>query len=168
MNDYAYPALGEEISQCLEVLAMALCHKGETMAVAESCTGGLLAGFITGLAGSSRFFRGGVVSYTNEVKEQVLEVPGRVLEQFGAVSSPVARAMAEGAARVCGADLGLSVTGLSGPDTDGSDNPIGLVYLGASYKGKTTVKSYIFKGGRREIRGAAVKSAIELALKTVK
>ncbi|MEA4892776.1 MAG: nicotinamide-nucleotide amidohydrolase family protein [Peptococcaceae bacterium] len=168
MSDYSYPVLDEGMGQALETLASVLLQKGETLAVAESCTGGLLAGYITGLAGSSQFFKGGVVSYTDEVKERVLEVPARVLEQFGAVSSPVARAMAEGAARVCGSDFGISITGLSGPDTDGSQNPIGLVYLGASYHGKSTVKSYIFKGDRQQIRGAAVKSAMEMALKILK
>ena len=96
MSDYSYPVLDEGMGQALETLASVLLQKGETLAVAESCTGGLLAGYITGLAGSSQFFKGGVVSYTDEVKERVLEVPARVLEQFGAVSSPVARAMAEG------------------------------------------------------------------------
>ena len=167
-NGSFYPPMDMAAGDYLEALSLLLKHKGETMAAAESCTGGLLAGLVTGVAGASQFFKGGVVSYTNEVKARLLEVPERILEQFGAVSSPVARAMAEGVARACQADLGLSITGLSGPEGDGSGNPIGLVYLGASYHGKTTVKSYIFQGGRQEIRGAAVKAALELALKTVK
>ena len=91
MSDYSYPVLDEGMGQALETLASVLLQKGETLAVAESCTGGLLAGYITGLAGSSQFFKGGVVSYTDEVKERVLEVPARVLEPVSYTHLPSPR-----------------------------------------------------------------------------
>ena len=104
-----------------------LTEKGMTLAAAESCTGGLVAERMTDLPGASKVFMGGVVSYTNQVKAKVLGVPRALLEEFGAVSEPVARAMAEGVRAVTGADIGVSVTGVAGPATDERANPVGTV-----------------------------------------
>ena len=101
-----------------------------TFATAESCTGGRVAERITALPGASAVYRGGVVSYWSEVKADVLGVPREILERCGAVSEECARAMAEGARRVTGADIGVSVTGVAGPDTDERGTPVGRVYIG--------------------------------------
>jgi nicotinamide-nucleotide amidase len=100
------------------------------MATAESCTGGQVAQQITALPGSSRVFRGGVVSYWTEVKHSVLGVPQEILDEYGAVSEPCARAMAEGCRRITGAEVAVSVTGVAGPDKDERGNPVGLVFVG--------------------------------------
>ena len=107
------------------------CHERDlTLATAESCTGGRVAERITALPGVSSVYRGGVVSYWTSVKADVLGVPQKILDQYGAVSEETARAMAEGARRITGADIGVSVTGVAGPDRDERDNPVGLVYIG--------------------------------------
>ena len=113
-------------SACFRLLK----EQGLTFATAESCTGGRVAARITALPGSSAVYRGGVVSYWSEVKAEVLGVPQALLDEFGAVSEEVARAMAEGARKLTGADLAVSVTGVAGPDSDDRGNPVGLVYIG--------------------------------------
>ena len=113
-------------SACFRLLK----ERGMTFATAESCTGGRIAARITALPGSSAVYRGGVVSYWSEVKADVLGVPQELLDAHGAVSEEVARAMAEGAKRITGADLAVSVTGVAGPDSDDRGNPVGLVYIG--------------------------------------
>ena len=115
----------------LEAVCMAhLKEKGWTFATAESCTGGQIAARITALPGASNVYRGGVVSYWTDVKAGVLGVPRELLDTYGAVSEPCARSMAENARRITGADIGLSVTGVAGPDADERGNPVGLVYVG--------------------------------------
>ena len=111
---------------CLSLLK----ERGQTFATAESCTGGLLSQEITALPGSSAVYRGGVVSYWTAVKASVLGVPQDILDAHGAVSEPTARAMAEGARRLTGADFALSVTGVAGPDPDERNNPVGRVFVG--------------------------------------
>ena len=112
-----------------QVIAALKAH-GLTLATAESCTGGLTAKRLTDVPGASAVFLGGVVSYTNGVKERVLGVPHGTLEAYSAVSDPTARAMAEGARRLTGADFALSVTGVAGPDPDERNNPVGRVFVG--------------------------------------
>ena len=111
-----------------EVLA-ALRERGLSLATAESCTGGLVGGALTAVPGSSDTYRGGIISYTNEVKHRLLGVPEELLSQYGAVSAPVAEAMARGAASALGADVAVSTTGLAGPGGDEFGNPVGTVYL---------------------------------------
>ena len=103
----------------------ALKARGVTFAAAESCTGGLIAKRITDVPGASGVFMGGIVSYTNIVKHRILGVPADMLEEYGAVSAPVARAMAEGARKATTADCAVSVTGVAGPDRDERGNPVG-------------------------------------------
>lgn len=134
-----------------------------TITTAESLTGGKIAGEITAVPGSSAVFPGGVVSYCDRIKHQVLGVPQKLLETHGAVSEPVAKAMAEGAAELMGTDLALSATGLAGPDGDGSGNPVGTVYLGLYARGEVRCEKHVFAGDREDIRRQSVERAIEMA-----
>ncbi len=148
-----------------------LCRKllcalnGRTLATAESCTGGGIGTALTAIAGSSEVYNGGIISYTNAVKQNILHVPGETLAQFGAVSAPVAEAMASGARMVLEADIAVSVTGLAGPGGDDLGNKVGTVYIGFSDANKTLSERFFFDGSRAEIRAQAVKAALELALK---
>lgn len=140
-----------------------LCREqGLTLAAAESCTGGLIAKELTDIPGASQVFLGGVVSYTNHVKEQVLHVPAALLDRCGAVSAPVARAMAEGVRRVTGSDLSVSVTGLAGPDGDDRGNPVGTVYVGLSWQGGSLVRHLTLGGDRARIRLLAASNALDI------
>ena len=120
---------GVDVSSLEEVVEQLLLEKGLTLGVAESCTGGLMAKRLTDVPGASKVFKGGIVSYTNEVKAGVLGVPQELLDQYGAVSSQVAQAMAEGARRVLGCDIALSSTGVAGPDRDDRGNEVGTMFV---------------------------------------
>lgn len=139
---------------------IALQAQGKTLATAESCTGGMVGEWLTAIPGSSKSYLGGVISYTNGVKNALLGVPKDVLEQFGAVSEQTAQAMAQGAIRAIGADIGASVTGLAGPDGDGSGKPVGLVFTAVSGNGKTVCKAHHFSGDRAQIRAAAAEALL--------
>lgn len=145
-------------------LVALLKQREMTITTAESLTGGRIAAAITGISGSSAVFPGGVVSYCDRVKHQVLGVPAELLEQYGAVSEPVAKAMAAGAAKLMGTDLALSATGLAGPDGDGSENPVGTVYLGLYAGGKAVCRRCVFAGDRADIQRQSVERAVEMAL----
>lgn len=142
----------------------ALKARGLTLAAAESCTGGLTAKRLTDVPGASAVFLGGVVSYTNGVKERALGVPHDMLEEYGAVSEPVARAMAEGVRRLTCADLALSVTGVAGPDKDDRGHDVGTVYIALSAKNETTVQLLHLSGGRNAIRAAAADGMFRMLL----
>ncbi|MBO4853574.1 MAG: nicotinamide-nucleotide amidohydrolase family protein [Oscillospiraceae bacterium] len=144
-----------------DVLAL-LKSRRLTLSAAESCTGGLIAKRITDLPGASAVFPGSVVSYCDAVKSAALGVPEDLLTRYGAVSEPVARAMAEGVRRFAHSDLALSVTGVAGPDRDERDNPVGLVYIGLATPNGTRVETYRFSGDRRAIRTAAADGAFTL------
>ena len=120
---------GVDVASLEQVVQTLLEEKGMTIGVAESITGGLLAKRLTDLSGVSRVFKGGIVSYTNEVKQAVLGVPQDMLEEHGAVSAPVAQAMAEGVRRVLGVDVALSTTGVAGPDKDDRGNEVGTAFV---------------------------------------
>ena len=120
---------GVDVKSLEQVVQRLLEEKGMTIGVAESITGGLLAKRLTDLPGVSRVFKGGIVSYTNEVKHAVLGVPEEILNEHGAVSAPVAQAMAEGARRVLGVDIALSATGVAGPDKDDRGNEVGTAFV---------------------------------------
>ena len=147
----------------IQAVAFALLEaQGLTLGAAESCTGGLVAKCITDLPGASGVFKGGVVSYTNEVKHGVLGVPRELLDQFGAVSPQVAEAMARGARRVLGADLAVSTTGVAGPDPDDRGNPVGLVYVALAGPDFCHVRELHLGGVRESIRIRAAGSAFDL------
>ena len=153
---------GVDVSSLEEVVITRLRQKGLTLSAAESCTGGLIAKRLTDVPGASAAFLGGVVSYTSAVKAGVLGVPRDLLEQYGAVSEPVARAMAEGVRRLTGSDLSVSVTGLAGPDGDDRGNPVGTVYLGLSLPGETLVRRLALGGDRSRIRLLAASNALDM------
>ncbi|MBO5733780.1 MAG: nicotinamide-nucleotide amidohydrolase family protein [Clostridia bacterium] len=129
-----------------------------TVATAESCTAGLIAARIGDANGVSEIFSEGYVTYSNQAKEKNLGVPRKLLEEYGAVSEQVARAMAEGVCRVSGAELGLSATGIAGPTGGTDEKPVGLVYMGVCYKGKTSVVRRVFKGSRAQVRASTVEA----------
>lgn len=145
-------------------LVTALKQKNLTITAAESCTGGRIAAAITSVSGSSQIFPGSVVSYCDDVKHTFLDVPEALLESPGAVSEPVAWAMARGAARIFDTDLALAVTGLAGPDGDGSGQPVGTVFLGLYAQGDTHVEHRVFTGTRSEIQQQAADRALDMAL----
>lgn len=146
-----------------EKLVTLLREKGLTITSAESCTGGRIASAITGVPGSSQVFPGGIVSYCDRVKHQVLGVPQELLDQYTAVSEPVAAAMAQGAAKRMETDLALSATGLAGPEGDGVQ-PVGTVFLGLYAGGKVVVERHVFPGDRGQVQAAATERAVEMAL----
>ena len=129
---------GEDDETLESAVGRLLKERGATLALAESCTGGLLAKRLTDMPGSSAYFLEGLVTYSNESKERLLGVPKEMLEEHGAVSEPVARKMAEGARKLAGSDYGLSVTGVAGPDGGTDEKPVGLVFLGLADADGTT------------------------------
>ena len=138
--------------------------QGKTLATAESCTGGMIGASLTAVAGSSSVFKGGVISYTNEVKHNLLEVSEDMLNRFGAVSAPVAEAMAAGARMALGADIAVSVTGLAGPGGDEFGNPVGTVYVGYCDNTVCLSRQYRFFGDREQVRRQAAERALMLIL----
>ena len=137
---------------------------GKTLVTAESCTGGGIGAALTAVPGSSAVYKGGVICYTNWVKEHILGVDSRMLKQFGAVSAPVAQAMAKGVREKLEADLSLSVTGLAGPGGDEYGNPVGTVFIGCDSPWRAEVREYHFAGDRDSVRQQAVTAALELVL----
>lgn len=135
-----------------------------TLAVAESCTGGMLGARITSVEGSSACFAGGVISYSNQLKQDLLGVSPRLIEEFGAVSEQVAGAMAEGVCRVACSDCGVGITGIAGPGGGSAGKPVGLVYIGLAGGGHTVVKKFVFNGTRSEVREAAVEAALKMLM----
>lgn len=140
----------------------ALKARGVTFAAAESCTGGLIAKRLTDIPGASQTFLGGVVSYTNAVKQHVLGVPASLLETYGAVSAPVARAMAMGVRVLTGSDLALSVTGLAGPAGDDRGSPVGTVFTALSTPQGVFVRQLALGGDRERIRTLSAHHALDL------
>ena len=148
----------------LEEVAFALMEaQGLTFGTAESCTGGLVAKRMTDLPGASAVLKGGVVSYTDEVKHNVLGVPQALLDQYGAVSPQVAEAMARGTRRVLGCDLAVASTGVAGPDPDERGNPVGLVYLALAAPDGAWVRKIQLGLGRERVRHVAASHAFDLA-----
>jgi nicotinamide-nucleotide amidase len=142
-------------------LAEALRARGWTMATAESCTGGLIAATCTALAGSSDWFERGFVTYSNAAKTELLGVDAGLIVQHGAVSEPVARAMAEGALLRCPADVAVAVTGIAGPGGGTPAKPVGLVWLAWARRGASAnCESQVFPGDRAAVRDATVVHAI--------
>lgn len=138
--------------------------RGRTLATAESCTGGGIGAALTAVPGASKVFVGGVISYTNDVKNRILGVEQTVLDKYGAVSAPVAGAMASGVRNLMKCDVAVSVTGLAGPGGDDFGNPVGTVCIGYSDKRQTLAKCYRFYGDRDDIREQSVRAALELIL----
>lgn len=145
-------------------LVEALRRNNLTLSAAESCTGGWFAKSIVDVAGASAVFLGGVVSYTEEIKADVLGVSREALARYTAVSEPVCREMAEGVRRLMHTDLAVSVTGLAGPGGGTEEIPVGCVYIGLAAADKTTVRRLLLPGSREEIRFAAVREMQKLLI----
>jgi nicotinamide-nucleotide amidase len=139
-----------------------LKEQGLTLAVAESCTGGLIGHRITSVSGSSEYFRGGVVAYANDLKRGLLGVGAGTLRRKGAVSDAVAAAMASGVRRRCGADVGLGITGIAGPGGATPGKPVGLVYIGIADGKRSAVRRRVFGGSRARVKAAAGRAALGL------
>ena len=149
------------MSLCCEVLNKL---KGKTLATAESCTGGGIGNAITAVAGSSSIFKGGIISYCDEIKNKLLGVSADTLEKYGAVSAPVAEAMAAGARRALESDIAVSATGLAGPGADEYGNPVGTVFIGYSDANRTIHRKYLFSGERESVREQTIEAALRLIL----
>lgn len=157
MTDDALVALAERLQGiCL--------GRGLTVAAAESCTGGLVAAAITDIAGSSGYFRGGVVAYADEAKAALLAVSPEVLAAHGAVSAQVARAMAMGARHRLGTALAVSVTGVAGPGGGSDEKPVGLTYVAVADAAGVDVRRYHWPGDRAANRRDSAKAALELLI----
>jgi nicotinamide-nucleotide amidase len=154
------PAL---LEQAAEILALARA-KGLRIAAAESCTGGLIAALLTSIAGSSDVFERGFVTYSNEAKEDLLDVPTDLIHEHGAVSLQVAMAMADGALKHSLAQIAVSVTGIAGPGGGSADKPVGLVYIATAALGEETEARELRLGdiGRDTVRLATVEAALAL------
>jgi len=159
LGDSIYADVEERIEQTVGRL---LKGKGRTIAVAESCTGGLIGQRLTSISGSSAFMLGGVIAYHNDVKQNVLGVDSAVLTKQGAVSAQVAAAMAEGVRRLMKADAGIAVTGIAGPDGGSPEKPVGLVYIAVADERGTEVRELRLGGGREIIREASATMALNL------
>ena len=149
------------MSLCCDVIQTL---QGKTLVTAESLTGGGIGAALTCVSGASAVYKGGIISYTNAVKHNLLGVPEEILNQYGAVSEPVAKAMAEGARKALEAGIAVSVTGLAGPTGDEFGNPVGTVFIGYSDSGTTVVKHCLFSGDRESIRNQTIEAALNLVL----
>lgn len=144
-------------------LGSALRAKGLTIAVAESCTGGKLGDMLTSVPGSSDYFLGGVISYSNSAKVNILRVDTEILRTDGAVSQRTALQMAEGARKCFDSDIGLSTTGVAGPGGGSSQKPVGLVFVAVSAKAGNRCMEFRFSGAREDIKRQSAEAALALA-----
>jgi PncC family amidohydrolase len=151
-----------------EEVGRLLIERGETLAIAESLTGGLVGSQITDVPGSSDYFLEGVVAYSNEAKMARLGVLEATLIAHGAVSEEVAWEMAEGVRRGARADWGVSTTGIAGPTGDTPEKPLGLVYVAVANKGRTVAQRHVFPGDRLDIKMASAKAALGLLLEELR
>lgn len=168
-----YKRLGAHIygdeNETLESAVMKLIiSKGMTVATAESCTGGMVASRLINYPGASKAFVNGMVTYTNESKHRLLGVKNEILEKYGAVSPQTAEEMCLGAARASKTDIGISTTGIAGPDGGSEEKPVGLVYIGVAIRGNVKVKKLLNKGSRERIRSASTVAVLELLRQELK
>ena len=155
------PASSDVIPALTRQLAGLLLAKGQMMATAESCTGGMIAAACTDLAGSSAWFERGFVTYSNEAKSELLGVPAALIAEHGAVSEPVVRAMVEGALRHSRAHIAVAVTGVAGPSGGSADKPVGSVWLGWATAAGVKTQLRHFDGDRQQVRQATVQRALQ-------
>jgi nicotinamide-nucleotide amidase len=148
-------------------LAALLLQAGQRVCTAESCTGGLIAKTFTDLAGSSDWFERGFVTYSNEAKSEMLAVPASIIEDYGAVSEPVAAAMASGALRHSRADYAIAVTGVAGPGGGSEEKPVGTVWIAIASSGQLVARLCCFDGDREAVRTATLETAIEMLLEMI-
>lgn len=163
LGDVVY---GIDAGSLEQAAAAALTAHGLTLAVAESCTGGLLSKRITDISGASRFYKGGACTYCNEMKMKLLGVKKETLDRYTAVSVQTAEEMARGIAAVCGADIGVGVTGYAGPDGGEDGTPVGTIHIGIFYHGETQVRTICSPRGRETARRDAANHALDMILRT--
>ncbi|NLD91626.1 MAG: CinA family protein [Fibrobacter sp.] len=144
----------------VKTIAAELLKNNLTLSTAESCTGGLIGGAITDIAGASLFFKGGITAYSNEIKINVLGVNERTIVEFGAVSSQTVEAMVKGVCALLKTDCAISVSGIAGPGGGSIDKPVGLVYIGIKVCNTVLSHRHIFYGNRHQIRIATVKTSL--------
>jgi PncC family amidohydrolase len=149
--------LSVKVGQLLRIGKKSLC-------VAESCTGGLLGSIITATPGSSDYFLGGIICYSNRVKRDLLGVSPEILEKHGAVSSEVVASMAEQACKIFGAECGIAISGIAGPGGEGREKPVGLVYIGIRCGAQSEIIENNFSGNRNQIREQSCRKALEVIL----
>ena len=165
LGDYVFSTRGESLE---EVVGMYLVMRQKTVAVAESCTGGLVSERLTRTPGSSGFFLGGAVCYSDELKSKIAGVPATLIEENGAVSKPVAQAMAEGIRKRSGTSIGLGITGIAGPSGGTPEKPVGLVFIALADERGTQVREFRFPGSRERVRLLASQAALELIRRRVR
>jgi len=153
---------GERDITLEEVVGKLLLEKGKTISVAESCTGGLIGKKFTNVSGSSQWFERGVISYSNRAKMELLDIPGDILEKYGAVSEKVAILMAEGIRKISKTDYGLSATGIAGPTGGTKEKPVGLVYIGFAHESGSFTQKSIFGEDRNTNRERTAQAALNL------
>ena len=159
LEDAVYSSRGESLEQ---IAGYFLGMRGATLAVAESCTGGLLAERVTSISGSSRYFLGGVVVYSNALKTKFADVPAGLIAEHGAVSREVAAALAEGIRKRCKATFGIGITGVAGPAGGTEEKPVGLVYIALASEAGTQVEERKFPGDRKRVRWFATQLALDM------
>lgn len=158
-------SFSSRIHECLQVLARLMLDGRLKLATAESCTGGMLAQWITTISGSSKWFESGFVTYSNESKIRMLGVQPKGLNEYGAVSNEVAEQMAQGALRNSAADIAVSITGITGPEGGSATKPVGTVYIAcAKLNQDVIVSQHQFQGNREAIREQATHAAIKLLI----
>lgn len=153
---------GEDAADLAEVVLALSRSRGLTIGVAESCTGGMLGARLTAIPGSSDVVRGGVIAYDDAVKRSLLGVPEAMLHEHGAVSDPVARAMAVGVKSAIGVDAALAITGVAGPDGGTEGKPIGTVWIALDFRGEVQSRRYVMVGDRAEVRHRSAQAALEM------
>jgi nicotinamide-nucleotide amidase len=165
LGEHVFSVREETLEQ---VVGELLRFKGYTLATAESCTGGRLAGRVTDVPGSSEYFLEGVVAYSNDAKVSLLGVPGKLIQEYGAVSPEVAEAMAIGIRRRAHSTVGVGITGIAGPGGGTAAKPVGLVYIGLADEVQSSSRKFIFPGDRQFIRTLAVNAALDMIRRRVK
>lgn len=152
-------------SLCCEVLT---ALKGKSLVTAESLTGGGIGAALTAMPGSSEVYKGGVICYTNWVKENILGVPGEILERYGAVSRQTAEHLVSGVRELLKADVAVAVTGLAGPGGDEFGHAVGTVFIGYQDAERSEIKKFLFSGSREEVRKQTIEAALNLILEAAK
>ncbi|HKP70329.1 MAG TPA: nicotinamide-nucleotide amidohydrolase family protein, partial [Pyrinomonadaceae bacterium] len=162
MTEALGPALFATNGETMEeVIGTLLTDRGETLAVAESCTGGLIGMRLTEIPGSSKYFLEGAITYSNDAKTRTLDVSAETLNEYGAVSSQTAEAMAAGVRLRAGSSYGISVTGVAGPDGGSEEKPVGTVFIGYSDSSRTKSIKFTFPGDRHLIRWRSSQAALD-------
>ena len=159
LGTYIYGTDGQSLEM---VVGKRLLERKRTIAVAESCTGGLIGARFTNVSGSSKYFERGVITYSNEAKTELLNVPKEIIEKYGAVSEQVAILMAEGVRKLAKTDYGLSVTGIAGPTGGTPQKPVGLVFIGFAHENDSFAQRFLFGENRKSNRERAAQAALNL------